>query len=188
MDTVEKKSHLSLGASTSGVSTVNSGVGVGIGVVIGGADDDDDEALGGGDGGLNHHPDLHHQHLVHHQLLQMRQENGRLLAQLLDLQRSYQDLLRRNLDEQALHFRALAQGMGQAAQLRGMWSPSSASPSGQQQRLDDEDASNNNLDGARRSQPEAAEAPGGVRGSPDEQLVEWLKGLRLNQEAIQKVQ
>ncbi len=57
---------------------------------------------------------------VHQQLHQLREENGRLLSQLLDLQQGYQDLLRRNLSEQRLHLRALEQGMRQAGQLRGM--------------------------------------------------------------------
>ncbi len=109
-----------VGASTSGVSTVNS-VGA-------------HGAIGAAGGAEVHHPAHHHHHhgaaaaaaaasshAVHGQLQQLREENGRLLSQLLDLQRGYQNLLRHNLDEQRLHLNALRQHMGQAGQLRSIW-------------------------------------------------------------------
>ncbi len=122
------------GASTSGVSTVNSAGGAGAGAGAHGGGAADAALVGGGAAGgladldLHHHPHHRHHHqphgeqqLVHHQLLQLRRDNDRLLSQLLDLQRSYQDLLRHNLSEQSLHIQALSRAMRQAGQMREMW-------------------------------------------------------------------
>lgn len=82
--TMVSSTSFSTGASTSGVSTVHSA----------------QAALVSG----------HHQHSTqYHHLHQLREENSRLLAQLLEMQQNYQDLLRHNLAEQRLHFQVLTQ-------------------------------------------------------------------------------
>jgi len=149
------------GASTSGVSTVNS--------------------VAGGGAALGHNGGHHGQHHNVAQLHHLREENNRLMHQLLEMQQNYQDLLRHNLSEQRLHFQAMAQSMQDAHQLRRMWSnatsadPTSPRPDAPQSATSDGAA--------------AMASPSQVSRDvePDAQMVDWLKNLNLNQEAIQKV-
>ncbi len=91
------------GASTSGVSTVNStAVGGALGVLPGGA------AGGGLDPALLAHPGAAASDHYTHVHLQLREENSRLLAQVADVQRSLQELLRLTLKQHQLQLEAVA--------------------------------------------------------------------------------
>ena len=76
-----------LGASTSGVSTVNSA---------------------GHGANLGNNPEQGHHF---QQLSQLREENSRLLGQLVEMQQNFQDLLRHNLSEQRLHYQFMMQNV-----------------------------------------------------------------------------
>ena len=59
-------------------------------------------AVGGGNGLVAQHSEHYHQ------LHQLREENSRLLNQLLSMQQNYQDLLKSNLAEQRMQLQVLA--------------------------------------------------------------------------------
>lgn len=69
-------------------------------------------SLGGGGahagvgGGNGHGAPLTDQH--YHQIHQLREENSRLLNQLLSMQKNYQELLKSNLAEQRMQLQVLA--------------------------------------------------------------------------------
>ena len=75
------------------MSTVNS---LGGGGLHGGA-------VGAANGGLGA-PHAEH----YHQILQLREENTRLLGQLLSMQQNYQELLKSNLADQRMQLQVLA--------------------------------------------------------------------------------
>ncbi|XP_059083691.1 mitogen-activated protein kinase kinase kinase 15-like isoform X4 [Tigriopus californicus] len=132
------------GASTSGVSTVNSNP-----------------------GGINSiaqpHP-LHHLQqfqFSHNQVTHMREENARLLGQLLDLQHKYQELLRQNLSEQRQ----------QLVNLSAQSAPNTPNTPSLSVGADASSESG----GTSWTQPGA-----------DEELVRWLRELNLHEGSIQK--
>ena len=108
-----------------------------------------------------HQPNSHQQY---HQLHQLREENTRLLNQLLDLQHNYQDLLKQTLVDQRQQLQVLSasivppspeivvQGRGQGH-------------------------------GLGQGQIQAEQEP----NAEDEELVKWLKDLNLADTSIQKV-
>lgn len=51
----------------------------------------------------------------YHQLQNLREENSRLLAQVMEMQRNYQEVLRQSMNEQRLSLQALAETFSQAS-------------------------------------------------------------------------
>ena len=105
-----------------------------------------------------HQPNSHQQY---HQLHQLREENTRLLNQLLDLQHNYQDLLKQTLVDQRQQLQVLS---------------ASIVPPSPEILVHGR--------GQGQIQGHVAEA---APTSEDEELVKWLKDLNLADTSIQKV-
>eukprot|EP00095_Tigriopus_kingsejongensis_P009279 maker-scaffold2334_size17013-snap-gene-0.5 protein:Tk09279 transcript:maker-scaffold2334_size17013-snap-gene-0.5-mRNA-1 annotation:"mitogen-activated protein kinase kinase kinase 5" len=128
------------GASTSGVSTVNS--------------------IPGGLNPMAHVNSAHPQIHQYQELSQVREENSRLLSQLLELQHKYQHLLRHNLVEQRQQLDVL-----------------SAHRSTPNSPLEEALLASSGLSS---HNPEPTNRP------PDEELVDWLRNLDLNDGSVQR--